>query len=155
MLIAESPDGNYSRRKNAGLMPGRGATRRSGRTGISICDTTRDGSRIAGYTEVIQDGHRADQYPGSRPVFRNSDRASTPGYRDPGAFFGTNPASKIKSETYQRFARYTAKCGVIRPERGPYCDTVGEIDLGEDLIDLAHQPGGIKCNQNGFFRPHL
>jgi|SRR6516164_5401925 len=32
MLIAESPDGNYSRRKNAGLMPGRGATRRSGRT---------------------------------------------------------------------------------------------------------------------------
>jgi len=32
VLIAESPDGNYSRRKNAGLMPGRGATRRSGRT---------------------------------------------------------------------------------------------------------------------------
>jgi len=26
VLIAESPDGNYSRRKNAGLMPGRGAT---------------------------------------------------------------------------------------------------------------------------------
>ena len=32
MLIAESPHGNYSRRKNAGLMPGRGATRRSGCT---------------------------------------------------------------------------------------------------------------------------
>jgi hypothetical protein len=61
------------------------------------------------------------------------------------AFFGSNPASKIKSETYQRFARYTAKCGVTRPERGPYCDTVREIDLGEDLIDLAHQPGGINA----------
>jgi hypothetical protein len=47
---------------------------------------------VVGYTEVIQDGHRADQYPGSRPVFRNSDRASTPGYRDPGAFLDTNPA---------------------------------------------------------------
>jgi len=46
--------------------------------------------RVVGYTEVIQDGHRADQYPGSRPVFRNSDRASTPGYRDPGAFKGSN-----------------------------------------------------------------
>jgi hypothetical protein len=44
---------------------------------------------LVGYTEVIQDGHRADQYPGSRPVFRNSDRASTPGYRDPGAFHRT------------------------------------------------------------------
>jgi hypothetical protein len=63
--------------------------------GISICDTTRDGSRIVGYTEVIQDGHRADQYPGSRPVFRNSDRASTPGYRDPGAFVGTNPTGEL------------------------------------------------------------
>jgi len=26
----------------------------------------------------------------SRPVFKNSDRASTPGYRGPGAFVGTN-----------------------------------------------------------------
>ena len=33
------------------------------------------------------------------------------------AFFGTNPASKIKSERYQRFARYTAKCEVTRPGR--------------------------------------
>jgi hypothetical protein len=49
--------------------------------------------RMVGYTEV-QDGHRADQYPGSRPVFRNSDRASTPGYRDPGAFIDTNPTDE-------------------------------------------------------------
>ena len=53
---------------------------------------------FVGYTEVIQDGHRADQYPGSRPVFRNSDRASTPGYRDPGAFLSTPTDELITSD---------------------------------------------------------
>jgi hypothetical protein len=57
----------------------------------SECD---DSGRVVGYTEVIQDGAHADQYTGSRPVFRNSDRASTPGYRDPGALVGTNPADE-------------------------------------------------------------
>jgi len=32
--------------------------------------------------------------PKSRPVFRNSDRASTPGYQDPGAFMGINPSEE-------------------------------------------------------------
>jgi len=98
----------------------------------------------------------SDGQPRSNPNVRFADNLGVDTtFVNTSAFFGTNPASKIKSETYQRFARYTAKCGVTRPERGPYCDTVREIDLGEDLIDLAHQPGGIKCNQNGFFRPHL
>lgn len=41
--------------------------------------------------------------------------------------------------------RDTAKCKRVRLEKGPYCDAVREIDLGEDLIDLAHQPGGINA----------
>jgi hypothetical protein len=32
---------------------------------------------------------------GSPPVFRNSDRASRPGYQDPGAFVGTNPTDEL------------------------------------------------------------
>ena len=31
---------------------------------------------------------------GRPPVFRNSDRASVPGYRDPDAFVGTNPTGE-------------------------------------------------------------
>jgi len=53
VLIAESPDGNYSRRKNAGLMPGRGATRRSGRTWHLDLRHHARWIRIVGNTEVI------------------------------------------------------------------------------------------------------
>ena len=48
MLIAESPDGNYSRRKNASLCLVEALPAEVVALGISICDTTRDGSRIVG-----------------------------------------------------------------------------------------------------------
>jgi len=54
VLISESPVGNYRRRKTPGLclveaLPGEVVA-----LGISMCDTTRDGSRIVANQEVIR-----------------------------------------------------------------------------------------------------
>jgi len=54
VLISESPVGNYRRRKTPGLclveaLPGEVVA-----LGISMCDTTRDGSRIVDNQEVIR-----------------------------------------------------------------------------------------------------
>ena len=58
MLISESPDGNYRRRKTPGLclveaLPGEVVA-----LGISMCDTTRDGSRMVGNPEVRAEEQR-------------------------------------------------------------------------------------------------
>jgi len=54
VLISESPVGNYRRRKTPGLclveaLPGEVVA-----LGISMCDTTRDGSRIVDNQEIIR-----------------------------------------------------------------------------------------------------
>ena len=53
MLIAELPDGNYWRRKTPGLCLVEALPAEVVALGISICDTTRDGSRIVGHSDAV------------------------------------------------------------------------------------------------------
>jgi hypothetical protein len=85
-VLTDAPSASQRMTILAGACRARNACFTKGQSPRRQSPRRRDNLWMVGYTEVIQDGAHADQYPGSRPVFRNSDRASTPGYRDPGVY---------------------------------------------------------------------
>jgi hypothetical protein len=73
VFIAESPDGNYSRRKTPGLCLVEALPAEVVALGISICDTTRDGSRMVGNRET-DDPPQPDSAPRVLKVICRSDQ---------------------------------------------------------------------------------